>query len=524
MRGVMSVYTRVKDRTYQDSLKLMRISGEIQGMPDILEAFAFMGTEINKKTRIPLALQTDVTKKAGPDDLILLVKSNNERAALDALASFDRKMDETDTQEKSREQRPATFDEGVKLDPGANLAIISVPGEYAAYQAMHALQLGLNVLLFSDHVLLDDEIALKDFALAQNLLMMGPDCGTAIIGGVPLCFANILNRGGIGVVGASGTGTQELTCMVDALGEGISHAIGTGGRDLSEHVDARMTVFAINLLAEDPQTKVIVVISKPPAPSAVKKVLDALRKSKKPSVLALVGAGIYEDTKETYFAASLEEGAAKAVALMRGENPKLAKYAFERREFPGKLTQSIALLGEKQKYIRGLFTGGTLAGEAACLIRQDLGAVITNTNVTGSTKWASQAMPPENIILDLGDDDFTQGAVHPMIDPSYRNQLLQDAFADPESALVLCDVVIGNGSHPDPAGVLAKSVMKASSNTSHPPIVITSITGTEKDPQVRSRQKQALETAGVFVFDSAQYAAETCIQIIKRIRERGVRG
>ena len=516
----MSVFTKIKGRTYQDSLKLMRISGEIQSMPDILEAFAFMGTEINKKTRIPQTLQTDDTRKAGPDDLILLVKSNNEQAALEALASFDRKMNETDTKEKSTEQSPATLDEGVKLEPGANLAIISVPGEYAAYQAMRALQLGLNVLLFSDHVSLDDEIALKDFALAKNLLMMGPDCGTAIISGVPLCFGNIVRRGGIGVVGASGTGTQELTSMVDVLGEGISHAIGTGGHDLSEHVDARMTVYAINLLAEDPQTKVIVVISKPPAPSAVKKVLDALRKSKKPSVLALVGASNEESTKGTHYAATLEEGAAMAVALMRGEDPKHAKHAFERKEFPNKLTESIALLSEKQKYLRGLFTGGTLASEAAWLIKQDVGSVITNTSIKGAKEWTGQVMPPEDVILDLGDDTFTQGAVHPMIDPTYRNQLVQDAFADPQTALVLCDVVIGSGSHVDPAGVLAQSVRAASLNAEYPPIIIASITGTEKDPQVRSKQKQTLESAGVFVFDSAQYAVETCIKIIEQIRER----
>ena len=516
----MSVFTRIKSRTYQDSLKLMRISGEIQSMPDILEAFAFMGTEINKKTRIPQDLQTDETRMAGPDDLILLVKSNNEQAALDALASFDRKMNETVAVGKSSEQSPATFDGGIELSPGANLAIISVPGEYAAYQAMRALQLGLNVLLFSDHVSLDDEIALKDFALDQNLLMMGPDCGTAIISGVPLCFGNIVSWGGIGVVGASGTGTQELTSMVDVLGEGISHAIGTGGRDLSEKVDARMTVFAINLLAEDPQTKVIAVISKPPAPSAVKKVLDALNRSKKPSVLVLIGADREESTNEVHFAATLEEGAAKAAALVRGGNPKLVKHAFERKEFPGKLTESIALLGEKQKLLRGFFTGGTLAGEAAWMVQQDFGPVITNTSIKGRKEWTGQVLPSEDIILDLGDDAFTQGAVHPMIDPSYRNQLVQDAIADSQTALILCDVVIGLGSHPDPAGILAESVRTASANVKHPPIIIASITGTEKDPQVRSKQKQVLEAAGVFVFDSAQYAAETCIWIIKQMRER----
>ena len=516
----MSVFTRIKSRTYQDSLKLMRISGEIQGLPDILEAFAFMGTEINKKTRIPQTLQSNETRDAGPDDLILLVKSDNEQAALDALAAFDRKMNETAAKEKTDEKSPATLDEGVVLSPEANLAVISVPGEYAAYQAMRALQLGMNVLLFSDHVSLDDEIALKDYALRQNLLMMGPDCGTAIIGGTPLCFGNIVRRGGIGVVGASGTGTQELTSMVDVLGEGISHAIGTGGRDLSEKVDARMAVLAINLLAEDPQTKVIAVISKPPAPSAVKKVLDALNRSKKPSVLILIGADREESTNETHFATSLEEGAALAVALMRGENPKHVKHAFERKEFPEKLTESIALLSKKQKFLRGLFTGGTLAGEAAWLVQQNYGPIITNTNIKGRKEWTGQVLPSEDIILDLGDDTFTQGAVHPMIDPSYRNQLVQDAIADPQTALILCDVVIGTGSHPDPAGILAESVTAASSTEEHPPIVIASITGTEKDPQIRSRQKQILEEAGVFVFDSAQYAAEVCIQVIRQIPER----
>lgn len=518
----MNVFSRIKERSYQDSLKLMRISGEIQEMPQVLEAFAFMGSEINKKTRIPDALQTDEIRSAGPDDLILMVKSNNQQAAQEALAAFDRKLSETVQEDETREHRPATFEEGIKALPGANLALVSVPGEYAAYQAQRALQLGLNVMMFSDNVPLEDEIALKDVALDKGLLMMGPDCGTAILNGVPLCFANAVSRGGIGVVGASGTGMQEVTSLVDLLGEGISQAIGVGGRDLSSQVNARMSVFAIQQLAQDPQTKVIVVVSKPPAETAAKLVLDALAQAGKPAVLVFIGSKAAMSEGNIHYAGSLEQSAAMAVALARGQDPNRAQHAFERKELPEELNSRVSQLRGKQRYVRGLFTGGTLAGEAAWQLHKVLGDLVTNTGIAGTTKWTGQQNPASHLVLDLGDDAFTQGALHPMIDPTGRSRHIRQAMRDEQSAIILCDLVIGAGSHENPAGVLAKAVMEAKEGLDHSPLVLASVTGTQKDGQGRSRQSAILKEAGIHVFETNQYAVEACVQLIRQLENGGM--
>src|SRR5690606_14776291 len=125
------------------------------------------------------------------------------------------------------------------------------PGVYAAFEAFRALENNLNVMMFSDNVTVEDEIKLKDLAVKKDLLMMGPDCGTAIINGVGLCFANKIKRGPIGLVAASGTGLQEVTVLIDQFGGGISQAIGVGGRDLSKDVMGRMTLHAINALNAD---------------------------------------------------------------------------------------------------------------------------------------------------------------------------------------------------------------------------------------------------------------------------------
>src|SRR4030095_10708603 len=123
---------------------------------------------------------------------------------------------------------------GLERAEDADIALISVPGDYAAAEALKALAQGLNVMLFFDNVAIADERAIKLYARARTLLVMGPDCGTAIVNGVPLGFANVVRRGDIGLVAASGTGLQEVTCRIHNLGGGISQAIGTGGRDLKD--------------------------------------------------------------------------------------------------------------------------------------------------------------------------------------------------------------------------------------------------------------------------------------------------
>ena len=497
--NVLAVFTKIKRRFYQDSLKLMRVSAEIKDLPDIRQAFAFMATEINKKTRMRLELMDDEARAAGGDDLVLLVECDNELAGRSALDEFEKRVTASVPAAAPREDgeygeaAPATFEQAkTRLD--ANLAVISVPGTYAAVQAMAALSQGMNVMLFSDNVSVEDEIALKDYAASRDLLVMGPDCGTAIIGGAPLCFANAVRPGKIGVIGASGTGTQEFTTLLDSAGCGITHAIGTGGRDLSEEVAGRAALTALKLLAVDANTEIIAIVSKPPSAEVAEKVVAAARAAGKPAVLAFLGAAAAKGADNIYIAPTIEEAAAKAVALCDGGNPDEAKVIHKRSSIEHILTETTKLSPE-QKRVKGLYTGGTLASEA---------------------KYILKGLDAD--IIDLGDDEYTRGALHPMIDPSSRGGHIMDAFENREVAAILCDVVLGYGSHSDPAGELVRAIQAAREKTGSHKIVIASVTGTENDPQVKSRQVKKLEEARVYVLPSNQYAAEAAATIVKAAR------
>jgi FdrA protein len=184
----------------------------------------------------------------------------------------------------------ASLEMAVEQQAALNLALISVLGDYAAAEAIKALRPGLSVMLFSDNVSLAHEREIKTLAREKNLLVMGPDCGTAIINGMPLGFANVVRRGAIGVVAASGTGLQEVTCCIDQLGAGISQALGTGGHDLHESIGGISMLYGLDALSADPDTRVIVLISKPPAPAVAEKILARARAAGKPVVVNFLGA------------------------------------------------------------------------------------------------------------------------------------------------------------------------------------------------------------------------------------------
>lgn len=474
----------------------MRVSSEIKALPGVEQAFAFMATEVNIKTRIQESLMDEEVTSASADDLVLLVEAVDETMGQFALEEFERMIvssassnqQNTDSDAKT----PSTIEQGLsKVD--ANIAIVSVPGPYATVQALNALNNNLNVMLFSDNVSVDDEVMLKDYAKERGLIVMGPDCGTAIINGTPLCFANVVKTGSVGIIGASGTGTQELTVLLDIKNCGISHAIGTGGRDLSEQVAARTTLAALELLKDDDNTKIISIISKPPAQSVADYISDQVQTIGKPVVLAYLGASSRQVSENVFIAGTIEEAAAKICAIYNNENPTNAKYIFERTDFPSSLN---VRLSSNQKKIVGLYTGGTLASEAKHILK-GLNAEIS----------------------DLGDDQYTRGALHPMIDPSVRSEYISKAFLDEEVAIILCDVVIGFGSHENPASVLVKAVQAAKLKTNLNKVVITSVTGTNNDPQIKDDQVEILKQADILVFPSNQYAVEMAAHMIAQIEE-----
>jgi succinyl-CoA synthetase alpha subunit len=339
---------------YRDSVALMQLSSRLGKLPRIGQASAVMASEANLALLREAGLLAGIVE-AGPNDLLIALEGDDEAALAAAVAEAEKTLDSQPPAAGSagpRREPPRSLEMGLELMPAANLALISTPGDYAAAEAMKALRLGLNVMMFSDNVSVEEEIELKHYARAHDLIVMGPDCGTAIVGGIPLGFANVVRRGDIGVVAASGTGLQQVTCLVDRLGAGVSQAVGTGGHDLSQEVGGVTFLQGLKALADDATTRVIVLISKPPAPEVAAAVLAEARKAGKPVVVNFLGA----DPKAIAGAnltpvKTLEDAAVAAVALSTGEPPNRLALAAPLFEPPR--------LAAGQRYIRGLYSGGT---------------------------------------------------------------------------------------------------------------------------------------------------------------------
>ncbi len=356
--------------------------------------------------------------------------------------------------------------------------MISVPGEYAALEAHKALGAGMDVLLFSDGVAIDDELALKRRAHELGLLVMGPGAGTAIVDGLALGFANVVRRGSVGVVAAAGTGAQEVTVLVDRAGAGVSRCYGTGGRDLKDEVGAITALDAIARLAADEDTDVILCVSKPPSPAVAERVLRALAECGTPAVACMVGGGV-APVAGVHLAATLEEAAFAA-----------AERAGARWDPPADPPAGAGGAGA----VRGLFSGGTLCSEAAAILAERLGTVSTNAPAGAAVRLEGE--PRGHACLDLGEEEFTRGRPHPMIDPSARAERLEQEAADPEVGVLLIDVVLGYASHPDPAGVVAP-VVRAALAARPDLAAIGYVLGTDADPQSRTRQEATLRDAGM---------------------------
>ncbi len=488
-----TVVNQVRRGFYLDSVALMRLSRQIAGMDGVAEAALMMGTSANKQIMEDAGLLAEGGQAAQGGDLVIGIRAATQAAADAALSAALEDLDRpTSPGAAAAAWRPRTIRAALKSAPDSNLALISVPGDFAAAEARKALRAGLHVMMFSDNVSIEDEVALKREARELGRLLMGPDCGTAIIGGVPLAFANVVPRGDIGLIGASGTGTQEISCLVAQGGKGISHAIGVGGRDLKAEVGGIMTLMALDAFDADPGTRHVVLVSKPPSPAIAAKVLDRMASSKKAFTACFIGAGNIELPANVTLATTLKAGAAQALGGAAGPDFDPRAHA----EPPPK--------GRRQ--VRGLFAGGTLCAEAQVVFQAAGQAVVSNAPVPGARPYtADSGDTGDHWMLDLGDDQYTRGKPHPMIDPSVRDAALAEALEAPGVGLVLLDLVIGYGAHADPAGYLA-AFLDQHRAAKGPPIV-ASVTGTEADPQTRSAQVAILEAAGVRVAPSNADAA-----------------
>jgi FdrA protein len=497
----MLVWNVIHKHVYHDSVTLMRLTRDLQVVDGVQRAAVMMGTPSNRALLRDAGLLTPDGDAASPNDLIIAVEAADMAAAhagaQAAKAALSTSRPWTLTNQTTH--RPRTLRSALTMLDGANLALISVPGLYAGLEAMKALQTGMHVMLFSDNVPVTTEIDLKRFALARGLLMLGPDCGTAIINGVPLGFANAVPRGRVGLAAASGTGLQEVSCLIAAAGEGVSQAIGVGGRDLMDEVGGLMMTHALEILAADPATEVIGVLGKPPGPSAWERLQNQLAQLRKPCVVHFSGL-ICAAGASWYAAATLEEAALGTVALARGMRTTPIEFTMPKEEIERFIGETMRAMQPGQRFVRGLYAGGTLAYEALGLLQAKLPKVFLG--VLGGGEGHS--------VVDLGEDQFTLGRPHPMIDGTLRREWILRTAQDPTTAVILLDVILGYGAHPDPAGDLLPAIQQATRQAragGRHLAVVASVCGTEQDPQRRSAQIDALRAHDVIVMPSNAQAA-----------------
>jgi FdrA protein len=482
----------VRPGSYYDSVVLMRVAAELGSLPGVRTASLVMATGANKDVLAAAGLLDDAATAAGPNDLVIALDAD-EDAAGEALAAA----------EKALESRaaPATAGAGEPRRPralaevpgdGPRLAMISTPGRYAAAEAAKALRLGMSAFIFSDNVPLEQEVALKRGAHERGLLVMGPDCGTAIVAGIPLGFANEVRAGDVGLIGASGTGLQQVSCLVDRWGAGLSHVIGVGSHDLSAAVGAVSMLDAIDALAADPATKVLGLVSKPPDPEVAERVLARAAATGKPVVAAFLGADPEGAPDGVTMAATLEDAARRLVRASTGTEPPAAD-----------ADHAAAPRGER-RLLRGLYAGGTFAYEADLLLSPTLGTISEDADPPAAGRPAQ--LPDAHLVLDLGDDRFTVGRPHPMIDPAVRLDMLRASGDDPRTAVILLDVVLGHLAADDPAADLAPVIAEITARDDAPRVVCF-VVGTDTDPQGLERQERALRDAGAILAASSSAAA-----------------
>jgi len=502
---------------YKDSVTLMQLGAKLRERAGIEQASCLMATPANLAQLGDADLAIDV--KVSPSDLLVVVRGD-PAAGDDAMAFAESMLQSasagSDGGATAFSLPLTSLALGIEKVPDADLALISVPGDYAAAEAMKALALGLHVMLFSDNVSIAEERVIKTAARAKDLLVMGPDCGTAIINGVPLGFANVVRRGDIGLVAASGTGLQEVTCRIHNLGGGISQALGTGGRDLKEEIGGITMLQGLAALAADQSTRVIVLISKPPAPAIARQIQDAAGAAGKPVVIHFLGATPQRLPSGVVAAMSLRHAADSAVALARGEAPPTLSSAPPAAAVTA-IERCAATLAPSQRAVRALFTGGTFCYEAQL-------AFIAQGLPCRSNAAAAGALPFDgrfdgHVFLDLGDDDYTRGRPHPMIDPTLRDAALRTQGADPATAAILFDVVLGYGSHENPAAGLARALADAQRDAranGRTLALIGHVCGTDDDPQDKAAQVRQLEAAGAIVVGSNVEAAMLAAHLAAR--------
>lgn len=505
---------------YLDSVVLLELQRRLSAEPGVLRAAAVMATPANREMLAAAGLAGEGASEARPDDLVVVVEASDEAAAAAALARVDELLAARRTGTGAA-ARPRSLESAFHQLPAARWVLVSVPGAYASEVAWGALGAGRHVFLFSDHVPLAEEVALKRAARQRGLLVLGPDCGTAVVGGVGLGFANRVQRGPVGIVAASGTGLQAVCSHLDALGVGVSQALGTGGRDLSAEVGGVAAMQALELLALDPATRVVVLVSKPPAPAVAGRLIAAARAHGKPLVAWLLGVPMpARRVGDVWFAATPADAAELAWSLARREEvkgqeakgPGMKGQSADNDEATGPMPATplgAATDGDGGRYVRALCAGGTLATQLVAGLQLLCDPLYTNVPLRPGQELDDPRTSRGHCVVDMGADELTAGKPHPMLDAEPLAERLARESADPEVGLLLFDVVLGDGTSADPAAVLAPAVEAArerAAGEQRPLTVVALLQGTAADPQGLESQAARLAEAGAIVVRSLEEA------------------
>ena len=520
----------VRAGEYHDSVALMLASRDAAGAHGVEEVAAVMATPLN------VELLTDggyeIPADAGPNDLVVALRAESEESADAAEQAIVARLAERAEETSVAEANPRSLRSAARRDPSLNLAFVSVPGRYATYEVAQALDAGLNVMCFSDGMAVEDEARLKRIALDRKLLLLGADCGTAVIDGVALGFANVVEPGPVGLVGASGTGLQQVMCLLDAVGVGVSQAIGVGGRDLSAAVGGAMTKRALELLSASDEVEVIAVVSKPPDRAVAGKLVDAAQGAGKPVVLGLVGLAEDLSAGGDVMVERTLEGTARRIAELAGDTRRIERKeaagsaAAQQKEAAGSAAaqqkEAAGSAAAQQKeaagrtnaagFIRGLFAGGTLCYEAMSIAARAGCDVRSNIPLAEEWRLGDVNQSSGHTFIDFGEDELTEGRAHPMIDPSLRNERVAREASDPEVGAIVLDVVLGYGAHADPAAELAPLIAAALAKRGGALTVVACVCGTKGDPQGLDGQIERLEAAGALVTRNCAEAARLALK------------
>jgi succinyl-CoA synthetase alpha subunit len=495
-----------------DSIFLMNATREMMKLEGVRDAVLVMGSDMNKTVLVEFGASSSEIGSATPNDLIISLDGDRTGVISDAQALMESLLKQKGGEKGEGNTTYPTLDLALNNSPDVNLVYISVPGEYAGLEARLALDQGKNVFIFSDNVPLEEEVELKQLAREKGLWVMGPGCGTSVLGGISVGMMSKIGKGPVGIVGASGSGIHEIAALLDRAGSGVTQAIGTGGRDLSKEVGAITMIQGLTYLMGDDDTKVIVLVSKPPHPDSAEKIFSFLENASKPAVVYFLGRNLPTPKgKNIVMASTLEDAARKALEFSRGGMPNGGDPIAEIRKT---LSPEAAAIAEKlrpeQKYLRGLFCGGTHCEEAILLLKDLLGEVHSNIAFGGSVLLKDAKKSAGNCLVDMGDEEFTLGKPHPVMEPSILNDRLLQEAEDPEVGAILFDLLLGYGAHKNPAGTISETlseIRKKLEAAGRHLCITATLTGTDRDPQGFEEQKQQLKALGVHVLPSNAQAS-----------------